>query len=438
VTAQAQALTADAAVHASRRPVRFDSTLLLSGAMALSGVLTYAFQILAARRLGAGSFGQIAVLWGAMFLLAIVFFRPLEQTLSRSIANRLAQGQEIGSVLRSIGVVSGGIAVGGAVASVVAWTPVTNGLFHGDSFMTAMLVAGVAGYGASYLVRGVLGGVRWFKGYAVVLLADAIGRLAFAAPLVLVSSRHLAAVAVAAAGMAGAVAPFLWARHWLPALRGGGSGAVFDSRGALRFAGPASVVAAVDQLLINGAPLLVILLGSGGTREAGVVFAATMLVRAPVYVFTGVAASLLPNFTLLGGADHRELAAVLKRTVRILAVAGVVIVVGVAAFGPTSMGILYGDGFASTRLDLVLLGASVALYLASATFLQALLALDRGASGAVAWLMAAVALVVTYLVLPWNEVERVSVALVVATATNALLHGLLLEKILRSRERNDA
>ena len=38
---------------------------------------------------------------------------------------------------------------------------------------------------------------------------------------------------------------------------------------------------------------------SGGSRsEVGVVFAATMLVRAPVYVFQGFAASLLPNLTV--------------------------------------------------------------------------------------------------------------------------------------------
>jgi O-antigen/teichoic acid export membrane protein len=433
LTAQAQAVHVEAAVRSARRPVRFDATILLSAAMAASGILTYAFQILAARRLGAGSFGEIAVLWGGVFLVAIVLFRPLEQTLSRSIANRLADDEEITSVLRSIGLVTVGIASIIGLAFTLAWAPITDRLFHGDSFMTAMLVAGVAGYGASYLVRGVLGGVRWFTGYAVVIVADAVGRLAFAAPLFVVSSRHVAAVGVAAAGLCGAVAPFLWARRWLPALRAGHAAARFDSRGAIRFAVPAGVVAAVDQLLINGAPLLVILLGNGGTRQAGIVFAATMLVRAPVYVFTGVAASLLPNFTLLVGADRNELAAVLRRTVRVLASAGVVIVLGVAALGPFAMHVLYGDGFAASRTALVLLGASVSLYLAGATFLQALLALDRGTSVALAWLASAAALVVSYLALPSSEVTRVSIALVLATALNALLHWLLLETLFHRR-----
>jgi hypothetical protein len=98
------------------------------------------------------------------------------------------------------------------------------------------------------------------------------------------------------------------------------------------------------------------------------------------------------------------------------------------------MDILYGAGFDVTRLDLVLLGASVALYLASATFLQALLAFDRGTSVAFAWLLAAAALVGSYLALPMNEVERVSIALVVATAVNAVLHGALAARLVRSRE----
>lgn len=432
---RSKAQEADTSAGSKQQRVGFDSALLLSGAMAVSGVLTYAFQILAARKLGAGPFGQIAVLWGGMFLLAIVLFRPLEQTLSRSIADRLARGQEVRSVLRSVGFVSLGAALVVGIAAAYSWTMVTRRLFHGDDFMTAMLVVGIAGYGASYLVRGVLGGVRWFAGYAVVLLADGAGRLAVAAPLFLIASPRVAAAAVAFAGVAGAVAPFFWARRWLPTLNGGEAGAPFESRGAVGFAAPAAVVAGVDQLLINGAPLLVILFGTGGQAEAGVVFAATMLVRAPVYVFTGVAASLLPNFTLLGAAGRRELASVLRRTIRILLAAGAAIVIGVAILGPVTMDILYGGGFAVSRLDLVVLGASVALYLTSATFLQVLLAFDRGASVALAWLLAAAALVGSYLALSGSEVERVSVALVLATAVNAVAHGVLLARLVASRER---
>src|SRR5712691_5468517 len=75
---------------------------LLSAGMLASGVLTYVFHVLAARSLGPAAYGQIAVLWAAMFIAAIMIFRPLEQTTSRALADRRVRGEEVGTVLRSV------------------------------------------------------------------------------------------------------------------------------------------------------------------------------------------------------------------------------------------------------------------------------------------------------------------------------------------------
>ena len=93
---------------------------LLPAAMVVSGVLTYAFHILAARTLGPAAYGQIAVLWGAMFLIAIVLFRPIEQTMSRAVADRLARGEEVRSVLRAVASLSLMLVVAAAVLAVSA------------------------------------------------------------------------------------------------------------------------------------------------------------------------------------------------------------------------------------------------------------------------------------------------------------------------------
>jgi O-antigen/teichoic acid export membrane protein len=433
VSAQTYAAPVDPALRAARRKVNFDATLLLSGAMVISGVLTYAFHIASAKALGAAAYGQIAILWGSVFLLAIVLFRPLEQTLSRWIAQRLGDGHELRTVLKAVGWIAAGAFGLVLAAAAASWSLITQKLFDGDDWMTAFLVAAVIGYGASYLVRGVLGGVRWFGGYGVVLLADSVARLVFVVPIVFIASTRVAGAAVVAAAFAGAVAPFLAPRKWLPALRGGTPGPSFDYRGALRFAAPAGVVAAADQLIVNGAPLLVILIGHGTAKAAGIVFAATMLVRAPVYVFQGVAASLLPNFTLLGNGNPRELRLILRRTMLVLGGAGVAIVAGIALVGPTMMGLIYGDEFAASRTNLVLLGASVAFYLAAATFLQALLAVRQQVEGALAWSVSAIILCLTYAAATGTELTRVSAALLAATATNALLHRLLLARTLRAR-----
>jgi O-antigen/teichoic acid export membrane protein len=111
--------------------------------------------------------------------------------------------------------------------------------------------------------------------------------------------------------------------------------------------------------------------------------------------------------------------------------AGAAIVAGVALVGPTVMRIIYGGEFAASRTTLVLLAASVALYLAAATFLQALLAVRRSVDGAFAWTISAVILCAAYVAMPGTELSRVSTALLAATATNAVLHRVLLARALR-------
>ena len=91
--------------------------------------------------------------------------------------------------------------------------PLTDGLFGGEPVLTVALMAGLAGYGASYFARGLAGGVRWFGGYGLVLLADGAIRVVIALPLVFVASPTIAAVAIAAAAIGGAVAPLFSKRR---------------------------------------------------------------------------------------------------------------------------------------------------------------------------------------------------------------------------------
>ena len=398
---------------------------LLSGAMVLSGILTYAFLVLAARSLGPEQYGQIGVLWGAMFIVAIVVFRPLEQTVSRAIADRLARGEEVTTVVRSVGLICFAIVLLGAAVALGGWHVISSRLFKGNDVLTAMLVAGIAAYGLQYLVRGLVGGVRWFNGYGLGLIADAVARLALALPLVIVASQSIAAAALVGAGLAGGLLPLWLGRRRLRAAFDGTQGESFKLRSALAFVAPTGAIAASDQLLINGGPLLV-MVGGGTSREAGIVFAATMLVRAPVYVFQGFAASLLPNLTRLHSTDElaRFRRAVLQ-TGRLLVVVGIAIVGATALAGPQAMQ-LYGSGFDTGRGELVLLAAGVAFYLIAATCSQALLSVDAAVSAAGAWIVSAIAFIAVYAAAPGAQLERVSVAfaistLVVATALGSLL-----------------
>jgi O-antigen/teichoic acid export membrane protein len=401
--------------------------------MVLSGVLTYAFHVLAARALGPDSYGRIAVLWGAMFLAAVVLFRPVEQTCSRAIADRLARGDEVATVIRSVLVLCAGVLVVAVVGGLAAWPVLSDGLFGGDDMLTAMLIVGTAVYGLAYLVRGFLGGVRWFSGYGLGLIADAVARIVVAAPLVFIASQNVAAAAIVAAGLAGIVVPLAAGHTLLRRQLVGEGGERFHPRAALAFAAPASIIAGADQLLVNGSPILVIAGGgAAASKEAGVVFAATMLVRVPVYVFQGLAASLLPNLTRLQATREADrFRRSVLRAVGILLGVSAVIAAGAALIGPQAMSILYGSGFDAGRVELTLLAASVGGYLAAATLSQALLAMDAGGRAAAAWALASVLFVGLYVILPGEALVRISIALAVALAVGSVILTAGLLRLLR-------
>jgi O-antigen/teichoic acid export membrane protein len=414
------AAAAPAAVLRGRHRTRlFESAgggPLLTLATVASGVLTYAFLILAARALGREQYGAIGVLWAAMFVTAIVAFRPLEQTASQGIARRLAAGGDARSVVRTMAALAVAVAVVLGIGFAAAWHPLADRLFGSDPVLMAGLVAGVFAYGASYLVRGVLGGVRAI-------------RLAVAIPLIVFASRTIATAAVVAAGVGGAVVPLLVGRRRLRReLRGReeASSTSFPLRRAASFAAPATLIAAADQILVNGGPLLV---AAGGAPRAtvGVVFAATMLVRAPVYVFQGFAASLLPNLTHLA-REHgrRRLRVAILRTASILFLVGTALTAAAGIAGPATMRIVYGSTFAAPAAALVLLAAGVACYLAAGAFSQALLALEHAVAAAACWSAAVLSFGASYFLLPGTPLLRSSAALAIASLIAALGLGATL------------
>lgn len=427
MTTQAAAIDAAPVALPEKRPA-LAGAWVVSISMLASGFLIYAFHVLAARTLGGTAYGQIAVLWAAMFIVVIVLFRPLEQTTARALADRRARGEEVGTVLRSVTLLCAAMLVLLGIGAVLGWNEISDRLFLGDGAMTAMLAVGIGAYAVAYLSRGVVTGARWFGGYGLGLVADSVARLALAAPLVWVASKNSAAAAVTVAGLVGALVPLAAGRRRLRSSLAGGSGARFHLGATLTFAAPASVIAAADQLLVNGSPILVILGGSpDASRVAGLVFAATMLVRVPVYVFQGVAASILPNLARLQALEHpRRFRHAVVQTAGILLAAGGLIVGFAAAAGPESMRLLYGADFEAGRVELVLLGAGVACYLGGTTFSQALLALDRGAGAALAWAGSAVLFVGLYAALAGEPLMRIAVAFAVAALVDLLLLAVLL------------
>jgi O-antigen/teichoic acid export membrane protein len=407
-----------------------DAALLSIGTVG-SGVLAYLFNVVAARAMGPEGYGPVAILWATLFLGAVLLFRPLEQTMSRAVADRVARGEDAHAPARIIGWFGVGVAIAAAIACGAAWGPITDGLFDGHDALTAGLVAGLVGYGASYLMRGLLGGVQWFGGYGLLLLADGGIRVVLGLLLLVYATPAVAAVALAGAAIGGALVPLL-ARDRVRMRRlSGDTPPRFAIGGAARFAAPAAVVALCEQVLISGGPLLVLVASDADTTTAGLVFAAMLLVRAPVFLFQGVAASLLPSLTTFHArGDH---AGTRRRTFAVAGImAGFAALMTAAALiaGPETMGILYGDGFDMGRGDLALLAVGIGAFLAASTFSQAVLAKARAGGAALAWSAGALAFVALELSLSGSPVHRVALAF---AAGSAVVAASMFAGILRSR-----
>lgn len=399
---------------------RRDAAVLSLGTLA-SGTLAYAFNVLAARSLGPEAFGPVAILWATLFLVAVLLFRPLEQTMSRAVAERVAHGEDARGTVRAVARLSATVAGLAAALCVLAWEPLTSVLFSGRDELTLALALGLVGYAGSYAVRGIASGLRWFTGYGVVLLADGAVRVVVALPLVFLASPAVAAAAICTAAIAGALAPLaVGGRRALSRLEGEPA-APLRVRRAGRFAGPAAVVAACEQVLISGGPILLLLTGGrDAATEAGVLFAATMLVRAPVFLFQGLAASLLPQLTTFHARDDQ---AAVRRATLLTASAlsgfAVVLALGALVAGPDAMSILYGADFEAGSTVLALLALGVGAFLIAATFSQAALARERVGAAAAAWAASATVFVALNLGLAAAPFTRVAIAFAAASALAA-------------------
>jgi O-antigen/teichoic acid export membrane protein len=447
----AGATVAGAGGDKSSRPLlhavdKSDAALMSVGTLA-SGVLAYAFNVLAARALGPAAYGAIGALWGGMFLLAVLLFRPIEQTVSRAIADHVARGEDARPAVRSAAWLTALVTTAAVAGCVFAWAPITDRLFGGEPVLTVALVAGLAGYGLSYFARGLAGGVQWFGGYGLVLLADGVIRFVVALPLLIVASQTVAAVAIAAAAAGGAVAPLLSRRrgrlrriHGDPRSSGGDVGARPSSGGArpssgaarrdaaglsgtVRFAAPAAVIAGAEQVLVSGGPLLVLIAGGeGAAAAAGVLFAATLLVRAPVFLLQGVQASLLPSLTTFRArGDEASLHRATVKVAVMLAGFAAALAAGALVAGPFAMELLYGDEFTAGRVDLALLCVGIGGFMAAGAFCQAALARGQAWQAARGWGLGAIAFVALELTLSGSAFHRVSLAFAAGSTIAALL-----------------
>ncbi|UJA19892.1 lipopolysaccharide biosynthesis protein [Thermoleophilia bacterium SCSIO 60948] len=367
----------------------------LSVGIGLAGLTTYVYFSLAAHNLSAEDYGQVVVLWSAVFVLISVLHRPVEQLLSRSISEREAHGASPRRAILAAARIEAVVAIGWLAAALAFREPLTDDLLDGNETLYWILVVAVLAFAASFFARGYMAGRRRFGAVAAIIICESLGRAAFAllVALGIASGQTVVALGIVAAPFISlVVVP-------IALVRGGPAPAPIDdpteerSGSGTGFAAAVLCVMAAEQTLLNAGPLLVSSIE--GAALAGFVFNVLMVARAPLVVFQGVSTSILPHLTRLhaqGGADSETEFDRAVRTV-LVAISGftVAVIAGLLLVGPAVMQLAFSDEFTYGRGELCLVAAGMGLYLASTTLSQAALAGGLARAAAACWLGAAVA-----------------------------------------------
>lgn len=419
---------------------------VLTVGIASTGLFSFLYLALASNALDAEDYGRISLMWSVMFVILSVIYRPIEQLLSRTIAERRAHGLE-GHPLRVPASIQAGFALLFLAVALALRPQIEEHLYDGSAALYWMTVVGIVAYAGSYFARGWLAGHQRFALYGGLVLLESTSRFLFALAAVVGITSGQSAIAL---GMA--VAPFVSlvvvpfahghlrrrterdaALREAPVIDAGMEGpahaeaeeaaADLTMQHGARFAIAVFAIMLAEQTLMNAAVLIVN--ASAGAALAGLVFNVLLIVRAPLQLFQAVQTSILPHLT---GLEARASAEEFGRAIRVtvLAIAGFAgaVALGLLAIGPWVMDTVLGDkGFDYERGGLALVGLGMGFHLIAGTLNQAALARRRAGLAAGAWLLCA-ALFVAWMVSPVvsDEVLRVETGYFGAAL---LLSGLL-------------
>jgi O-antigen/teichoic acid export membrane protein len=427
---------------------------LLSIGIASTGLLTFAYFSVASHVLGEVQAKRLDLLWSIMFVIISVIYRPIEQLLSRTIADRRARGHAAHSVRVPIAI-QAGFALAFLVVALALHGVLIDHVFDHYAALYWVLVLGTLAYAASYFARGWLAGHEYFGMFGGLVLMESASRLCFALAVAIGIAEGQTAVAlgIAAAPLVSlVVVPAAFARRArdhrdaqqleqledLDAALAGVGGpaskgveeAVASGELSLRrgsgFAFAVSGVMLSEQTILNAA-VLTVDVTSANAALAGIVFNVFLIARAPLQLFQAIQTSLLPHLTGLEATEgHDAFARAIRVTVVAIAGFAAAVALGLLAIGPPVMKALFGQSFSYGRVGLALVGLGMGMHLSCGALNQAALARDRARAAACCWIVAALAFVAwMFLPLVGEELLRAEIGYLGATALLATLLATL-------------
>lgn len=371
----------------------------------LTGLITYAYFLIASHTLSKPDYGQITVLWSAVFITISTLYRPVEQLLSRQVSERLAKGEPLNQPMRVASTIQIGLALTFAVVALVLRGPIQDDLLEGNETLYWVFFGAVLFYAASYFARGFLAGQRTFGLFTAMILSESVFRTLFAvlvAVSLLEGQSWVAVGIVAAPSLSLMVVPFAFARRAKRAQAKATPGAPgreaeeapaeeFTMKEGGGFAAAVLVIMFSEQAFLNAGPLII--RGLEGAAAAGFIFNVLMIARAPLQLFQAVSTSILPHLTSLHTSSapdserefHRSVRGVLLGVAAFTAFTAIVVMIA----GPQLMQLAFSAKFEYDRPDLLLVTLGMGLYLGSVTLNQACIAQGQVRRAAGRWLACA-------------------------------------------------
>lgn len=356
-------------------------------AVAASGLVVNVYLVVVARSVSPAEYGYFVAFWSLALLLAFGAFLPIEQELARLLQSDNCPLR----VLAGAAKLAGGIAAT-AVVVLALTSPLLAPALGRQTPLILALVALCAVSAVQFLVRGLLVGVGRIGLNGVLLLADAVLRLALAVVVILFGAASSASFAWAlVAAVALAHVPVLLGL--LPGLRRSDAPSAAtappDLRPLATAVGPLLLGSICAQLLLNGVPVLVSALAEPDERvRTGQFLAAFLLARVPLFAAVPLQSAIIPSLTRLvtqgRSAALRRL--LLQVGLGLLATTAAGVVVALLA-GPSIVRWVFGPGYLVGAVDAALLVAGVLAHLALILTAQALVASARHRAVAVSWLL---------------------------------------------------
>jgi O-antigen/teichoic acid export membrane protein len=384
---------------------------ILSIGIASTGLLTFAYFSVTSHVLNRFEAKRIDVLWAVMFVIISVIYRPVEQLLSRTIAERRARGHTEHSLRGALGVQLG-FALAFLITALLLRGQLVDHVFDHYSALYDILVIGTLAYAASYFARGRLAGHEYFALYGGLVFLEALSRLCFALAVAIgiASGQTAVALGIAAAPLLSlVVVPAAFARRGGErtgaqaieevdaALAGPGAEGVQEAVAAhelsrergWNFALVVSGIMLAEQTLLNAA-VLTADATAVNRAVAGPVFNVLLIARAPLQLFQAIQTSLLPHLTGLEATDgHEAFVRAVRLTLRAIAAFALVVALGLLAIGPPVMGDLFGQHYTYNRFGLAAIGVGMGFHLMAGALNQAALARGQARVAAACWLSVA-------------------------------------------------